>query len=446
MSRILRLSFILCFVLNFQSLYAQHGGTMNHWHFGWFASMEFTTGSPVATTGSDMICEEGSASYSDELGNLLFYTNGGGGNNPWPGGVWNRNHDLMPNGDITGLTGSDSSPQSSLVINKSATEYYLFTIGSLTNPAGVRVSIIDMSLDGGLGDLTLVGDPVLDSPSTPLSEGMTATEDAAGTGHWLVVHSNSGNTFYVMHVTATGISAPTTYNIGAGMSNGGQIKFSVQGDRLAQDANLFDFNNATGVISNPIDLGESGWGRAFSVSGRYFYMGQLGPVGDIQQYDLLATDIVGSKVLVGSSGGSPLGPFQIGPDFKIYFSIYSNNSLGAITNPDLPGTACGFNDQAVLLNASSQLSIPNFVDSDLRLLAANELTKEESLILAPNPTEDFLYLTDHTDQNEPFIIFDVSGKRMNDWSIDGNRIDVRALSSGVYFLQQGVSSARFIKK
>ena len=49
--------------------------------------MEFTTGSPVATSGSDMICEEGSATISDEAGNLLFYTNGGGdSSNPWPGG------------------------------------------------------------------------------------------------------------------------------------------------------------------------------------------------------------------------------------------------------------------------------------------------------------------------------------------------------------------------
>lgn len=450
MKNCLVISIVLCFFLNFHNLSAQNGGVMNHWHFGWFASMEFTTGSPVATSGSGMICEEGSVSYSDDQGNLLFYSNGGGGNNPWPGGVWNRNHDLMPNGNITGLTGSDSSPQSSLVIQKSATEYYLFTIGSAAAPAGVRVSIVDLSLDGGLGDLTIVGDPVLDSPSTPLAEGMTATEDAAGTGHWLVVHSNTGNTFYVMHVTSTGISAPTTYNVGNGYDNTGQIKFSIQGDRLAQDANIFDFDNATGVISNPINLGQSGWGgwgRAFSASGRYYYMGQLGPIGDIYQYDLEATDVVASQVLVGTSGGSPLGPFQIGPDLKIYFSIYSNNALGAITNPDLPGTNCNFVAQQVSLTGASQLSIPNFIDSELRLLAnANELTKKESILLAPNPTKDFLYLSDVSISTKSFLIFDLSGKQMNDWSIDGNQIDVRQLSAGVYFLKLGASSARFVKE
>ncbi|NVK66797.1 MAG: T9SS type A sorting domain-containing protein [Flavobacteriales bacterium] len=454
MKKTLVFTFAFSCIFNAQSLFAQHGGTMNHWYFGWFASMEFTTGSPVATPDSDMICEEGSATMSDEAGNLLFYTNGGGdSNNPWPGGVWNRNHELMPNGDITGLTGSDSSPQSSLIIQKSATEYYLFTIGASPTPVGVRVSIVDMSLDGGLGDLTLVGDPVLDPPPSPLAEGMTATEDAEGTGHWLVVHSSSGNTFYVMHVTPTGISSPTTYNIGSGLHNSGQIKFSVQGDRLAQDDNIFDFDNATGVISNPINLGFTnsfgwgGWGRAFSPSGRFFYMGELGPNGDVFQYDLMATDIPASKVLLGSSSAGVSGPMQLGPDLKIYFSLKEYQSLAAITDPDLPGTSCNFVSDYVPLTGNSQVSIPNFIDSDLRFAAAGKISKKQSIILAPNPTGDFLYLSSDHQSDEPIFIFDLSGKQLSNWSLDGsNKIDVRNLNPGIYLIRQGAASAQFVKE
>jgi hypothetical protein len=359
----------------------------------------------------------------------------------------------MPNGNITGLTGSDSSPQSSIVIQKSTSEYYLFTIGASPNPAGVRVSIVDMSMDGGLGDLSLVGDPVLDSPSTPLAEGMTATEDADGSGHWLVVHSRNGNTFYVMHVTPTGISTPTTYNIGSGIDNGGQIKFSVQGDRIAQDENIFDFDNSTGVISNPISLGPigtigwGGWGRAFSPSGRYFYMGELGLTGAVHQFDLLATDIPASRIQLGTSSSGVSGPMQLGPDLKLYFSLKGFQSIAAITNPDLPGSSCNFVAEYVQLTGNSEVSIPNFIDSDLRLvLEANELAKSENILLAPNPTEDFLYLKDLSNSKESFIIFDLSGKKMSDWSIDGNQIDVRGLSAGVYIIQQGASSARFVKQ
>lgn len=454
MKKVFTFTLSLYLTLNVSSLFAQHGGVMNHWHFGWFASMEFTTGAPIATSNSDMICSEGSATISDELGNLLFYTNGGGdSNNPWPGGVWNRNHELMPNGNITGLTGSDSSPQSSLIIQKSANEYYLFTIGAANNPAGVRVSIIDMTLDGGLGDLTVVGDPVLDPAPTSLAEGMTATEDANGTGHWLVVHSNSGNTFYVMHVTPTGITGPTTYNVGSGLHNSGQIKFTVQGDRLAQDDNIFDFDNATGVISNPINLGFTnsfgwgGWGRAFSPSGRFFYLNELGPNGDVFQYDLMATDIPASKTYLGSSGSGIAGPMQLGPDLKIYFSLKGFQSLAAITDPDQPGTSCNFVADYVTLTGNPEVSIPNFIDSDLRLLAEQELSKEQAIILAPNPTEDFLHLTNLTQKDNPVFIYDLSGKQANNWSMeDSQTIDVRGLSSGVYVLRIGASSAQFIKK
>lgn len=454
MKKALTFALALSCILNGQSLFAQHGGTMNHWYFGWFVSMEFTTGSPVATSGSDMICEEGSATISDEAGNLLFYTNGGGdSSNPWPGGVWNRNHELMPNGDITGLTGSDSSPQSSLIIRKSTNEYYLFTIGASPNPVGVRVSIVDMSLDGGLGDLTLVGDPVLDPPPSPLAEGMTATEDADGTGHWLVVHSKTGNTFYVMHVTPTGISAPTTYNVGSGTNNGGQIKISVQGDRLAQGDNIFDFDNATGAISNPISLGFTGsagwggWGRAFSPSGRFFYMGELGINGDVFQYDLMATDIPGSQVFLGTSSTGISGPMQLGPDLKLYFSLKEYQKLAAITNPDLPGTSCNFVSDYVTLTGNPQVSIPNFIDSDLRLAVTEKISKDQSLILAPNPTSDFLYLSTDHPNDEPIFIFDLSGKQLSNWSLDGsNKIDVRELNPGMYVIRQGAASTQFVKE
>jgi hypothetical protein len=50
----------------------------NIWHFGDGKSIDFSSGAPVALTGSQMNAFEGSASYSDRCGNLLFYTNGGG--------------------------------------------------------------------------------------------------------------------------------------------------------------------------------------------------------------------------------------------------------------------------------------------------------------------------------------------------------------------------------
>ncbi|MGO8056139.1 hypothetical protein, partial [Rhizobium leguminosarum] len=67
-----------------------------------------------------MDATEGVATQSDKNGNLLFYTNGID--------VWNRNHEIMPNG--TGLFGSQTSTQSGIIVPQPGSDsiYYVFTV------------------------------------------------------------------------------------------------------------------------------------------------------------------------------------------------------------------------------------------------------------------------------------------------------------------------------
>jgi hypothetical protein len=70
----------------------------NIWHFGTGNSLDFNGGSPVQTSGSQIYTFQGSTSYCDEKGNLLFYTNGGGRkpSSIQDGGkIWNKNNQLM---------------------------------------------------------------------------------------------------------------------------------------------------------------------------------------------------------------------------------------------------------------------------------------------------------------------------------------------------------------
>jgi hypothetical protein len=62
-----------------------------HWYFGDSAAIKFVDTGVVALTESAMFSREGCATISDSSGNLLFYTTGFQ--------VWNRDHELMPNGD-----------------------------------------------------------------------------------------------------------------------------------------------------------------------------------------------------------------------------------------------------------------------------------------------------------------------------------------------------------
>ncbi|MEL6143082.1 MAG: hypothetical protein AAFU67_15870, partial [Bacteroidota bacterium] len=103
------------------------------WHFGDSIAISFASGLPVIVTPSSMVSFEGCASYSDEQGNLLFYTNGGGRIPELSlqngGTIWNRNHEVMY--DMMGTEGGGfSSRQSSIVfpVPGTSSQYYLFTM------------------------------------------------------------------------------------------------------------------------------------------------------------------------------------------------------------------------------------------------------------------------------------------------------------------------------
>lgn len=65
----------------------------NHWYFGNQAGLDFSSGAPVADTNGQINIAGNSVSMSDTAGNLLFYSD--------RNTVWNKNHQVMPNG--TGL-------------------------------------------------------------------------------------------------------------------------------------------------------------------------------------------------------------------------------------------------------------------------------------------------------------------------------------------------------
>src|SRR5690606_24228892 len=102
---------------------------------------------PIALTDGQLTQIEGCATIADSSGNLLFYTDGID--------VYNANHTLMPNG--TGLNGNPSSSQSAIIVPKPASEnlFYIFTVDAEGGPNGLSYTLIDMNLEGGLGDVVL---------------------------------------------------------------------------------------------------------------------------------------------------------------------------------------------------------------------------------------------------------------------------------------------------
>ena len=171
------LFFILCISIQ---TFAQNEAS--NWYFGKNAGLRFNAGSGTVTAVTDgqLNTLEGCTSISDTDGNLLFYTDGQT--------VWNSLHQPMVNGDYfagTGLLGDPSSTSSGLIVPKPQDPnfYYIFTVdephhdnasvypnqftgvydsgGSvpLVDDGfnnGFNYSLVDMSLNTGLGDI----DPV----------------------------------------------------------------------------------------------------------------------------------------------------------------------------------------------------------------------------------------------------------------------------------------------
>jgi len=334
----------------------------NIWHFGSLAGLDFNQGTPVATSGGKTLVNEGTASIADSNGNLLFYTDGVR--------VWNKNHQVMENGN--GLKGHYSSTQSALIIPKpgSATIYYIFTTTAGPGTEGLCYSVVDMESAAGLGGI-IEKNTLLHTPSC---EKLAATWHINGTDIWVMGHEFGNNVFTAYLVTANGINTtPITSSSGVitEADGAGYLRYSPDGKRLAMASRgkatqLFDFDPATGIVQNPVSLSENNYGVEFSASGTLLYLSTNSPQEiSLYQYDLQAADIMGTatELLSVDNLGTRIGALQRGPDNKIYVARHQATALSVINFPDVQGTGCGLTENSVsLMNgsvASCQLGLPN---------------------------------------------------------------------------------------
>ncbi|MEX2589922.1 MAG: T9SS type A sorting domain-containing protein [Chitinophagales bacterium] len=348
-------------------LFAQSPKKANNWYFGQEAGLSFQNGLPVSVNNGAMNSFEGTAVVSDHQGELLFYSNGGPGSpNNYFGGVWNKAHQLMPNGDLSTAGGCNSSLQSSLIVNHPGAPgiHYLFTTDCMENNAqgGLRFSVIDMNLDGGMGDVATAGIAITDS----VNESLTAIRHANGEDYWVVAHKLNTDTFHVYHLSARGISGVTTSAIGpvAG-PDAGTLKASANGENLVYATSdytfLFDFNSSNGEITNARDLGIAGYTAEFSPNCRMLYVGNSLDK-EIYQFNLIFPNPAISANIIGTTAATGIGAMQLGPDGKIYVTrMMSSSYLSVINDPNRQGTDSDFQDLGLHLGTQqANVGLPNF--------------------------------------------------------------------------------------
>lgn len=408
MKKITLLFFML--VLSFTS-YAQWqnnlwvGKQANNWIFYTDNGINFNTQPPSqisgAVTAPYVDAALGCGTISDSSGTLLFSSSSDT--------LYDKNFQPLTNGD--NLVSHYANAQEGLIVpmpNKNL--YYVFhmnrsnTFGydDITDQGALLYSVVDMDINNGLGAV-IEKNIMLD---TLMSPKITAVHHADKERVWVVGHgmmdytdeTSSSNEFYAYLVSENGISAPVISAEGPFLTNAdqGQMKISPDGTKIAFVSGtlyypegiqvaVFDFNNSTGQISNPITLtgeisGLIAEGLEFSPNSQYLYVSEFGFVYDLarlHQFDLKAGDqnaILASRVLLAEElPAATFTSLQLAPDGKIYManptSYYAlmdpdaTAHLSIIHNPNNAGTAANFEHLAFPLQNECSFGLPGFIQS-----------------------------------------------------------------------------------
>lgn len=373
------------------------------WYFGRNAGLDFNTPEPKILLDGAVNNLEGVASFSDSLGNLLFYTDGRT--------AWNREHNVMLNGD--NLVGHVSSTESAIIMPWPGNpyKYFLFVVDAEFGGNGLSYSIVDMRLDGGLGGIT-------SDKNVPLEdlvcEKVTAIRHENGRDFWLITRPVPGSVILEYLVDPSGIVkssrrvfdvcsysiqrdntminpetglyeetfdptmaigymriAPNGRKIAVANASASLVMDDGNGKYFVNFLDVLDFDPATGAIKpfvTYLDREAFLYGVEFSndVSRLYFTSRRK-----IFQMDLTlptSAEVENSVVMVGefpqltNIDTSYAGALQLALNGKIYVAQRDYGYLGVIENPREKGAACHYVvDGQYLGGRKSLMGLPNFV-------------------------------------------------------------------------------------
>lgn len=340
----------------------------NNWYFGRYAGLNFNTDPPTPLLDGELNTWEGCATISDKDGNLLMYTDGIK--------VWDRDHNQMPNG--FNLGGDPSSTQSGVIIPHPGNKdiYYVFSVDYEVGK--LQYSIVDITANGGFGDVISKNNDLLDASTEKIS----AVRHANGRDFWVVGHEWATDNFYLWRVTDTGLLlTPKIISVGSihsgnSINSIGYLKFSSQGDKIAiasyyrgDFVEIFDFDNNTGEITNPVKLQEFGgrgpYGLEFSPNGEFLYISEAqGSTGKLHQVKLPTVSGKINDISTVLASGRNFGALQLAPNGKIYLAQDNQEYLNVIHLPNLEGAAANYEFQGQYLGGrDSRNGLPTFIQS-----------------------------------------------------------------------------------
>ncbi len=364
--------------------------------------MDFSSWNPIelpnvsdGNIATSFFAPEACTIQLDSMGEVLFYSNNDK--------IWDKNNSLIANGNTIGS--ASSSQTLSLRKPGSKDIYYIFTpqeaqtysfpldAAEKDSLQTTYFSIINMSMNGGLGEVISKDNKLMDFGSEKIS----AIRHCNGVDWWVVVHQSGNNEFFSFLLNDNGLDLnPIISKIGGihPFQNGkhGFIKFSHDGKLLATTFNrnressvnvrgsleLFNFDNSTGQLYNMIMADttfHSPYGIEFSPDNSKLYISDQRIIflnqNRLVQYDL---DILEQTSILNSKHSYNLpnsdfrsGALQLGKDGKIYNANNSTpfndspHKLHVINSPNLKGGQANFQLESFNINNGPFfVGLPNF--------------------------------------------------------------------------------------
>jgi hypothetical protein len=395
---------------------AQKQGSV--WCFGDSALVDFSDTANIITGTSSLKTRGSCVSICGKTGQLLFYAETRAGiadNTTW---VFNANHVLMQGGDsIVG-----EGWYNELVIipyPNSDSLFYIFSIGVTgSSQSGLYYSIVDMSANGGLGEVIQKNVQLHNYKSV---DGLTAIKHGNGRDWWIINRrcNSINNTFYKYLITPAGVSDSVPQNIGFATNvDLSRVCFSNNGSKMIFYntrglLELYDFDRCTGQLSNlqtiyP-ELTQAPlrwyWGACFSPDDNLLYVTgipiQSTDTSRLYQFDLTATNIAASAdTLWQAHFNESMGFLKLAPDGKIYLAtsyyqyypykdtMYNNTNmyLSTINSPNSLGSACDLQPYSFYLGGKRTYGgLPNNPDYELGAVAGSACDTLTGI--APSPLE-----------------------------------------------------------
>jgi len=409
---------------------------------------------------------------SDAQGNFLMSSNG----------VWiaNANNDTMLNG--SGLNPGDevnSWPNGLLLpfanvfvpfpgdTNKFVLLHHAADFNGQYYPATkLFQSVIDITLNGGLGGVILKNDLIL---TLNFNYGIGLCKHANGRDWWIVVQNDLTDEVSVLLLTPFGVSNVGSQHLQVVPSWGNvtQLTFSPDGTKFGYTSYsqtntdscstyIFDFDRCSGLFSNTRVFNfypsASFWGFSFSPNSKFAYSNTINNLFqfniDSLSYDTVAT-YDGFSFPIPAAATTFMFEY-LAANGKIYLtSGGSSQHIHEINYPDSVGLACDVQQHAIPLGVWHFRAVPNHPNYNLGPVLGSvcdtlsvgipEQEHDFRFGISPNPSADgYINIIYLLPQNKAgvFEVYNMTGQlvykmQLPPWSTL-QQIKLPELSSGVY--------------